>query len=142
MAKLDFDFTPQEMEETVCRRGLLQHNIDATDGLLLEPRIDDIQMVLRDDVGNVVGGIQCDTFNRCLYIDVLWVAASHRGQGWGYRMISMAEKMAREVGCLFAHTTTFSYQSPDFYQRQGYAVFAQLDDYPGGIRQYFLKKKL
>ena len=141
-AKLDFNCTKQELDETVCKNGLLQYNIEATNGLLLEPSITDIKIVVREDNGDVVGGILCDTFNRCLYIDVLWVAGSHRGQGWGYRLITEAERIAREAGCTFAHTCTFSYQSPDFYQRQGYEVFGRLDDYPEGIIQFFLKKKL
>ncbi|WP_242069645.1 hypothetical protein [Paenibacillus dendritiformis] len=45
------------------------------------------------------------------------------------------------MGCTFAHTSTFSYQSPHFYQQAGYEVFAILDDYPDGIQQFFLKKK-
>lgn len=42
----------------------------------------------------------------------------------------------------FAHTCTFTYQSPDFYRAMGYEVFGVVDDYPEGIVQYFLKKKL
>ena len=53
-----------------------------------------------------------------------------------------AERIARESGCTFTHTCTFSYQAPGFYQRLGYEVFAVLDDYPDGIRQFFLKKRL
>ena len=52
------------------------------------------------------------------------------------------ESIAREHGCTFAHTCTFTYQAPDFYQHLGYRVFAVLDDYPEGIKEYFLKKKL
>lgn len=139
--KLDFQFTQEEMEETVCKNGLWKYNVDATKGLLLEPKIDDIHIVVRDASGIVVGGIRCDVFSKCLYVDVLWVADSHRGQGWGYQLLGEAEKIAREAGCLFAHTCTFSYQSPGFYKRQGYEVFGVLDDYPDGIVQYFLKKK-
>ena len=53
-----------------------------------------------------------------------------------------AERIAREHGCTFAHTTTFSYQAPDFYQRLGYRIFGVIEGYPDGIKQYFLKKPL
>lgn len=142
MTNLDFNHTEQELSDVVCKNGLLQYNIDATHGLLQKPGIGDINIVVRTEDGDVVGGIMCNTFSMCLYIDVLWVASSHRGQGWGYQLISEAERIAKDAGCIFAHTCTFSYQSPDFYRRQGYEVFGVLDDYPGDIKQYFLKKKL
>ncbi|RPK30474.1 hypothetical protein EDO6_01101 [Paenibacillus xylanexedens] len=50
--------------------------------------------------------------------------------------------MASELGCKLAHTSTFSYQSPEFYKMMGYKVFGLIDEYPDGIVQYFLKKRL
>ncbi|GIN39384.1 MULTISPECIES: hypothetical protein [Heyndrickxia] len=35
-----------------------------------------------------------------------------------------------------------SYQSPEFYKRMGYEVFAVNDEYPEDIKQFLLKKKL
>ncbi|GBG11676.1 putative N-acetyltransferase [Paenibacillus agaridevorans] len=57
-------------------------------------------------------------------------------------MIAEAERLGKELGCILAHTCTFSYQSPDFYKRRGYEVFAVNDEYPENIKQFFLKKKL
>ena len=122
-------------------RSLYQYNVAATQCLLQKPGID-IQFVLKDEGGNPVGGIFCDTFLYCLYIDVLWIDERYRGLGYGKVLIRQAEKVAREKGCTFAHTCTFSYQSPDFYQAMGYDVFATLADYPNGIKQFFLKKAL
>lgn len=65
-----------------------------------------------------------------------------RGRGYGRALMEEAERIGREHGCTFAHTTTFSYQAPDFYQAVGYTIFAAMDDYPDGIVQYFLKKSL
>ncbi len=42
----------------------------------------------------------------------------------------------------FAHIATFSYQSPDFYRAMGFEVFGVINDYPEGIKEYFLKKRL
>ena len=122
-------------------RSLYQHNVDATQRLLQKPGID-IQFVLKDAEGKPMGGIFCDTFLYCLYIDVLWLDERYRGQGYGKILICEAEKIAREKGCTFAHTCTFSYQSPHFYKAMGYEVFATLADYPDGIKQFFLKKTL
>lgn len=129
-----------EKRQEVCR-GLFQYNVDRTDGLLKKPGVD-INLVLEDEQGQAVGGVFCDTFLYCLYVDVLWVAEAYRGQGYGAALMREAERMARERGCTFTHTCTFSYQSPDFYRAMGYEVFGVLDDYPEGIKQFFLKKKL
>ncbi len=55
-------------------------------------------------------------------------------------MITEAERLGKELGCTFAHTTTFTYQSPEFYKNMGYEIFGVNDEYPDGIKQFFLKK--
>lgn len=133
------DFTPED-RQVVCR-SLYDYNVEKTDRLLQKPGID-INLVLKDESGHVFGGILCETFSYSLYIDVMWVHESLRDQGYGKALILEAERIAREHGCTFAHTCTFSYQNPPFYQAMGYSVFAVLDDYPNSIKQYFLKKRL
>jgi GNAT superfamily N-acetyltransferase len=115
--------------------------VDQTDSLLKKPGVE-IKLILKDDRGQVFGGIFCNTFLYCIYIDVLWVDEQFRGGGYGKELMLEAERIAKENGCLFAHTCTFSYQSPHFYQHLGYEVFSVLDDYPENIKQYFLKKRL
>ena len=133
------DVSPED-KRYVCKH-LYDHNVTQTASLLQKPGIS-INLVLKDADGQVYGGIFCDTFLYSLYVDVLWVDEACRGLGYGRALISEAERIARENGCTFAHTCTFTYQSPGFYQRAGYAVFAVLDDYPNGIKQYFMKKRL
>lgn len=53
-----------------------------------------------------------------------------------------AESIASSLGCKLSHTSTFSYQSPDFYKKMGYEVFGIIDEHSEGIVQYFLKKRL
>ena len=138
---IDANGTKKEFDDIVCKNGLLQHNIDKTNGLLMKPGVD-INLVGRDEEGNIVGGIMCNTFLMILYIDVLWVHESYRGQGLGYKLITEAENTARGLGCIYAHTSTSSYQSPDFYKRQGYEVYAINDWFPDNICTYLLRKKL
>jgi len=134
--------TSQHTEEDynyVCT-SLIEHNVVNTAGLLKKPGID-INFYLKDE-DKVIGAILCDSFNMSMYIDVMWIDESYRGKGYGKVLIAQAEKIAKESGCILAHTCTFSYQSPDFYKACGYEVFAELRDYPDGIVQYFLKKRL
>jgi ribosomal protein S18 acetylase RimI-like enzyme len=125
-------------KDKVCR-SLYKHNVENTNGVLQKPGIN-INLYLKDGE-NVVGAILCDTFNYCLYIDVMWIDEKYRGYGYGKELISQAERISKEKGCIFSHTCTFSYQSPKFYQACGYEIFAVLDDYPEDIKQYFLKKR-
>ncbi|MBU5427426.1 GNAT family N-acetyltransferase [Tissierella pigra] len=125
--------------DCVCK-GLFKHNVMKTEGVLRKPGID-INLYLKTSDEETIGAILCDTFNYCMYIDVMWINEKYRGKGYGRILITEAERMAREYGCIFAHTCTFSYQSPWFYKRCGYEVFSILDDYPDGIKQYFLKKR-
>jgi GNAT superfamily N-acetyltransferase len=129
--------SPEEYRH-VCK-SLFGYNVAQTAGLLKKPGID-INLLLKDKERQVWGGIFCETWLYSLYIDVLWVDERFRGQGYGRALIEEAERIAREHGCTFAHTTTFSYQAPYFYESVGYTIFASMDDYPEGITQYFLKK--
>lgn len=72
----------------------------------------------------------------------MWIEEKYRGKGLGRILIGKVEKIAKDNGCIFAHTCSMSYQAPEFYKSCGYEMFAKLDDYPNGIIQYFLKKKL
>lgn len=125
--------------EFVCK-NLIAHNIRNTSGLLKKPGVD-INLYLKDG-DTVIGAVMCDTFNLCVYIDVMWLEEAYRGRGYGRVLIDQAERIAKEKGCIFSHTCTFNYQSPEFYKACGYEVFAELRDYPDGIIQYFLKKRL
>ncbi len=130
----------EEDRRYVCQ-GLFQYNVRNTNSLLKRPGIN-VDLVLKTPDDQVVGGIFCDTFLDCLYIDVLWVDERYRGCGYGKMLVIEAEKIARDNGCTFVHTATFSYQSPGFYWKLGYETFGMIDDYPRGIEEYFLKKML
>jgi GNAT superfamily N-acetyltransferase len=136
---LTTDVSPEEYR-TVCR-SLFGYNVAQTTGLLQKPGID-VNLLLKDEEGRAWGGIFCETWLYSLYIDVLWIDERCRGQGNGRALIEEAERIAREHGCILAHTSTFSYQAPGFYQRMGYTTFAALDAFSDGITQYFLKKVL
>lgn len=124
----------------VCNQ-LYEYNVRATNGLLKQPG-KDINLYLKDESDQVVGGLFCETWLYGLYLDVFWISDEYRNKGYGKIMITEAERLGRELGCTFAHTCTFSYQSPEFYKRMGYEIFAVNDEYPEDIQQFFLKKKL
>jgi len=65
-----------------------------------------------------------------------------RGQGLGRELILQGESEARSRGCIGAYVNTFDFQAVGFYDRLGYVVFGQLDDFPPGHSRYFLRKQL
>ncbi|CAM2778337.1 GNAT family N-acetyltransferase [Legionella worsleiensis] len=77
-----------------------------------------------------------------LYIDVLFVKESHRGQQLGSLLLSKVEAEAKSMGASLSHLDTFDWQAKDFYLKQGYEVFGILEGCPERHKRYYLKKVL
>ncbi len=98
--------------------------------------------VLRAPDQQVVGGVIGATYWDWFYLDLLWVKEELRGRGHGHRLLTIAEQEARQRGAKNAYLDTFSFQAPDFYERHGYRVFGELQDFPPGHQRFFLTKQL
>jgi GNAT superfamily N-acetyltransferase len=98
--------------------------------------------VLRGPDQVVVGGVIGATYWDWLYINLMWLRDEFRGQGYGSRLLELAEDEARKRGVKQAYLDTFSFQAPEFYTKHGYEVFGELPDFPAGHRRYFMKKQL
>ena len=59
-----------------------------------------------------------------MFIRILWVSEALRGQGFGQRLVEMAERRATERGCRHVFLDTFSFQAPGFYEKLGYQIYA------------------
>jgi GNAT superfamily N-acetyltransferase len=101
-----------------------------------------LSVFARDKDGNLIAGLLGGTYWNWLHIEFLWVRESARRKGIGGSLLNAAEVAARERGCRHAHVETHDFQSPTFYLKHGYEVFANLDDLPTGHRKIFLKKAL
>ena len=91
--------------------------------------------------GQIVGGLWGHTAFGWLFVELLFSPADLRG-GMGTRLMDMAEDEARRRGCRHAWLDTYSFQARGFYEKRGYQVFGQLDDYPPGHVRYFLRRDL
>lgn len=91
---------------------------------------------------NIVGGLYGFIGLGWLNVSTLWVAEHLRGKGYGKAILTTAEREAIRQKCDYAYLFTFSFQSPNFYQKLGYEIFGVLDDFPPGYQRLFLKKKL
>ena len=99
-------------------------------------------VVVRNEAGEIAGGISGYTAWGWLYVQWLWVAETARGQGLAGRMLAAAEEEARARGCHAAYIDTFSPVALKTYQRAGYAPFGALEDFPKGRTRTFLQKPL
>ena len=126
---------PEDIQ--VLWRNLREFNFDRTG-----QRGQSVSVFVRNDEGQIIGGTHGWTAFGCLHIDVLWLREDIRRKGLGRQVLEAAEAEARTRGCKIAKLETFSFQAPEFYKKNGYTVFAELDQVAGGHRWYFLKKNL
>lgn len=101
-----------------------------------------IGVLIKNNAGETVGGVVGNTFGGWLYISLLWVEKSLRNKGYGSKLMNKIESEACKMGCTDVHLDTYSFEARPFYERLGYMVFAELDDYPPGHSKFFMKKKL
>ncbi len=140
MAEPEIVFTPHADEALVrlVNDGVDLHNIAATGLAEWCPA----NFFLKGLRGDWLGGVTGVIWGGFLHVRYLWVTESARGKGQGRRLLQAAEDYARERGCSGATLETFSFQAPDFYQRQGYRVVGRIDGFPPGHTKFFLRKDL
>ena len=101
-----------------------------------------LNLMVRANDGTVMGGLLGVTAWGGLYISILWLHDDLRGQHFGTDLVDMAEQEALRRGCHLVFVDTMSFQALPFYQKLGYTLFGQLDDFPVGHTRYYLQKRL
>ena len=138
MAEYVIALTEDEADLSAIVRGLVDFNASR-----VEPGDwRHVVLALRDAGHALHGGLVGYTHWGWLFVSHLWVAQQARGLGFGRALMARAEREALSHGCAHAHLDTYDFQARGFYERLGYTVFAQLDDYPPGHARYFLRKDL
>ena len=96
----------------------------------------------KNDSGKVLGGIRANAYWNYCIIELLWLSDEIRGKGVGSQLMQQAEDFAKEKGFEFIRTETVSFQAKPFYEKLGYRVYGELEDFPKGCTTYCLVKKL
>jgi GNAT superfamily N-acetyltransferase len=128
---------PDEQAMAVVRQGLEAFNTEQIGDYAYA----DFQLYARRN-GQVIGGLFGHSGMGWLYIDYLWLDGRERGLGLGAQLLQAAEIEARKRGCVGVFLYTYSFQAPDFYQKQGFQIMGVLEDCPPGHQRYYLKKAL
>ena len=126
--------------QAVINRGIQTH-AQAAIGLPEQPW-SAVNVFLRDESGEIVGGALGNVWGDWLFIAELWVDAPLRGRGHGSRLMTAIENHAIEGGCAHSFLDTFNPKARPLYERGGYEIFALLDNHPIGYSHYFMKKRL
>ena len=101
-----------------------------------------LHVILRAADGTIMGGLIASIEWHWLDIGYLWLDERARGQDYGTQLIRVAEDAARQRGCTRSKVGTFSFQARGFYEKMGYRVVGQIDDYPPGATDYTLVKEM
>jgi ribosomal protein S18 acetylase RimI-like enzyme len=102
--------------------------------------VHELAAFIHDSNGMLVGGLVAQTYWGWLYIDDLWVHERLRERSFGRELMRKVEIQARREGCQKAYLKTFDFQARGFYEKLGYRVVGQLDDYPPGQIFYWMRK--
>ncbi len=101
-----------------------------------------INIIVADEAGQWIGGISAEVYWEWMEINDFWLRDDARGHGLGKSLLVQAEKAAVEMGAARALLTTFSFQARGFYERCGYRVVGEIQDYPPGSTYYTMVKML
>jgi len=135
--KIALDSNPSDADIRTVKRNLIAFNDQHA-----EPEhYQRLVLFARDASERIVGGLLGYTHWRWLFVENLWVDESLRGLGVGRDLMQAAEDEAHRRGCQHSYLDTFDFQALGFYQKLGYELFGQLEDYPLGHTKYFLQKR-
>lgn len=98
--------------------------------------------LIRNDQQEIIAGLSGWTWANACELRTLWVHPSYRGQGYGRSLLEGAEQEAQDRGCKVILLTSYSFQAPEFYQKYGYTLEWQLNDFPPGHQHCCLVKRL
>jgi len=138
---MNFTIRPAERDHESVHKAVLDSLIAFNDTKAGESAFRPLAFAIEDDRGHTIGGLSAATAYGWLFVELLFVPESLRGQGVGTRLIQLAEAEAVARGCHSVWLDTFEFQARGFYERLGYTCFGELKNYPAGSR-YFMRKRL
>jgi GNAT superfamily N-acetyltransferase len=138
---MGFTIRSLESDHESVHKAVLDSLIAFNDTNVGESRYRPMAFAIEDERGQMTGGLSGATAYGWLFVELLFVPKSLRGQGVGTRLIRLAEAEAVARGCHSVWLDTFEFQARGFYERLGYTCFGELKNYPAGSR-FFMSKRL
>ena len=140
--KIELAVNPNDADLKMLSEGIKLFNQEhLPDDVVFEPD-NRFAVFAKDSEGKVVGGIRANAFWNYCILELVWISKKARGQGVGCQLLAKAESHCRDLGCEYIRTETVSFQAKPFYEKMGFRVFGELEDYPKGHKTYCVVKKL
>lgn len=134
---VELTLTPSPSDEKAILDGLIAFNEKAGGPIGYQP----MAILLKDDAGTVQGGLVGRVVYDWLFIELLHLPETARGEGLGTSMMQQAEDFARKRGLAGVWLDTYHFQARGFYEKLGYTIFGTLEGHPVGGRRFFLEKR-
>ena len=84
-----------------------------------------------------------EVYSGWFYLTDLYVEKTYRFQGLGAKLLMVLEEKITTIGVRNIWTWTAGYEAPAFYQKQGYEIFAEMENwYSDCSSRVGLRKKL
>lgn len=95
----------------------------------------------REDEGHLIALLHAQQVLENIHIKALVVDREHQKKGLGASLLAELEEKAEKAGVSSITLSTKSYQARDFYIKQGYEIYASLEDVPqkGVTKYHFIK---
>ncbi|ANU26657.1 GNAT family N-acetyltransferase [Planococcus versutus] len=123
------------------RKKVIEHN-EANLPEEVKSSVEKMNFIARNKEDEIIGGLTTTSFWQSLQIDFLWVDPSVRGQRVAEKLMAQAEGYARNKEYRLMVVDTFSFQAPDFYRKQGFTEFGNVNDHPKGHSHHYFEKWL
>lgn len=137
MHNIIVDYDPNQIDSKTLSDGVF-----AAHAYLIGERDKSFSVFLKNDSGQVLGGIQASFDTESIYIELLWVEDAYRNQGYAKQLLAVAEQEAIKNGCRLATVDTWDFQAEGFYLKNGYARIGEIKNYWKGHSKIFLRKDL
>lgn len=107
----------------------------------LKGRYQEVNLYVKNADGQIFGGIVSEICWNWMEVHYLFVNEQLRKLGYGKKLLHEAEKIAKEKACDFIKLDTLSFQALDFYKKQGFEVYGEIQN-AGRHTHYYLKKDI
>ncbi|OGV93784.1 hypothetical protein A3B57_03905 [Microgenomates group bacterium RIFCSPLOWO2_01_FULL_47_10] len=138
----DFQFISQNSEPDPADKQIMVDGMLAYHASQGHPRQINTYSIIMKDHDKTIGCVVVTFLWNGMEIQSLWVDETVRKQGYGRKLMAMAEEEAIKRGCGLAYTNTFTWQAPGFYQKIGYSEYGKLEDFPAGNTLFYFSKRL
>jgi GNAT superfamily N-acetyltransferase len=131
------DNNPNPNNDQIIREGIVGFNAQT-----LGEFPGQFSIYLKDENSIIRGGSVVWVHKESIYVDILWIDESLRCQGYGTKLLQVAEEEGKNRGCKYSTVDTYSFQAEDFYLKNGYKIIGEVKNYLFHHTKIFFRKVL